>query len=593
MRFTFAVSVAASLVSACVSSPEPAGGPPADDPFFGDAGDALDAALDFIATGDAHRISATDEILLGDVSFDRLGHAHVRIQQTYAGVPVFGREAIVHLAGDDEAWITDHFAYGLRLDPIPDLTSEEAAGIALLTVDPSVGLTTADLEVLRRDGDHLVWVVRVAAFDGVVPAMPVVFVDAHDGSVVWSYDDLQTARNRKTYDAKKKTILPGTLIRDEASAASGDVPLDDAHDFAGATYDYYFNEQGRDSYNGLGANMVASVHYSTNYDNAFWSGTQTVFGDGGFVFVPLSQGVDVVGHEFSHGVTQTSANLIYSNESGGLNEGTSDILGAVIESFHDGWIVDPDTWMVGEDIMKFGFGAALRFMDDPPADGASIDDYADYFNGLDVHYSSGLANKAFYLMEQDAALDIQGAADIWYTALTAYMTAGTTFHEGRVATESAASDLFGAGSPEELAVGGAWDGVGVFEPLPEVCDDGLDNDFDTDFDCDDGDCSLDVACALSCPGGEFSGTLSTTNKADFFKDAIAQAGHFEADLSGDAGTNFNLRLEALQGGSWILLVASTGPTSDEHIAFDDGTVRTHRWKVQRKTGTGAYTLCVQ
>jgi len=593
MRFAIGMAVLSSLVSACAPSDDPAGTAPADAAFFGDAGDAVDIATAFLTTGEGHGIAAVDEILLKGVSFDRLGRAHVRFQQTYAGVPVFGREAIVHVAGNGDAWISDHFAHGLRVNPIPDLTSDDAVRIALAAVSPTVGPTTASLRILRNQGDHLVWVVRIEALDSAVPEIPILFVDAHDGSVVWTYDDLQTAKNRKTYDANNLSLLPGTLIRNEGSAASGDVTLDDAHDFAGATYDYYFNEQGRDAYNGLGAVMKSSVHYRQNYDNAFWSAGQTAFGDGGVVFLPLAQSIDVVGHEFTHGVTETSANLIYSNESGGLNEGTSDIFGAVIQSFNNGWIVDADTWMLAEDVMKPAFGPALRYMDDPPADGGSIDDWADYFDGLDVHYSSGLANKAFYLMEQDAALDIQTAADLWYLALTAYMTADTTFHEGRVATESAAADLFGAGSPEELAVGTAWDGVGVAEPLPETCDDGLDNDFDGDFDCDDGDCSLDAACALSCPGGEFAGTLSTTNKNDFYKDAVAQAGHFEADLSGDAGTNFNLRLEALQAGSWVLLSLSNGSTSTEHISFDDAVVQTHRWKVARKTGTGDYTLCVQ
>jgi Thermolysin metallopeptidase, alpha-helical domain/Thermolysin metallopeptidase, catalytic domain len=435
--------------------------------------------------------------------------------------------------------------------------------------------------------------VRVEDFDGSAPSIPVVFIDAHSGAEVWRYDDLQTAKSRNTYDANNNTTLPGTLIRNEASLASGDIPLDNAHDFAGITYDYYDLEQGRDSYNGLGATMKSSVHYSTNYDNAFWSGSQTVYGDGAVVFKALSKALDVVAHEWTHGVTDTTADLIYADESGGLNEATSDIMGAVVESYNNAWVVDTDTWKIGEDIIKPLFGTALRFMDNPPADGASIDDYADYFAGIDVHYSSGIANKAFTLMEADAALDIQQAADIWYLALTAYMTADTTFAEARVATEDAAADLFGDASVEQDAVGLAWDGVGVFEILPEVCTDALDNDQDGDVDCADADCSLDAACAVSCPGGEFLGNLSLANKNDIYKDAVARSGTFEAALSGDAGTNFNLRLEALSGGVWVTVSSSLGATSEELVVYEETIVRTHRWKVLRKTGTGDYALCVQ
>ncbi len=108
MRFTIAFGVAASLWSACVPSPEPVGRPQTADPFVGDATDAAEAALDFLATGDGHRLATTDEILLRDVSFDRLGRAHVRIQQTHSSVPVFGREAIVLSNGADS---TEHIAF--------------------------------------------------------------------------------------------------------------------------------------------------------------------------------------------------------------------------------------------------------------------------------------------------------------------------------------------------------------------------------------------------------------------------------------------------------------------------------------------------
>ena len=394
---------------------------------------------------------------------DHLGMGHTRVQQYHGGVPVFGGQAIVHLAPDGRlVHFTDTFVRQIEVDATPAITAEQARGTV------AVGeVVDVELVVLRQFGDFLTWKVEVADLGGETPAMPVVFIDAHTGEEVWRYDNLQTARDRRTHDANNGFNLPGTLIRNENSGASGDGPVDAAHDHAGISYDYFDQEQGRDSWDGNGATVSSTAHYSTNYDNAFWDGQNLVYGDGGFVFIPLSAALDIVAHEFTHAVTERTAGLIYAGESGGLNEATSDIMGAVVESYSIGWTVNGDTWLVGENAMQQA-GSALRSMSDPPSDGVSIDHYSDYFNGIDVHFSSGIANKAFYLMESDAALDIQQAADIWFRALDTYMTPSTTFEEARGATEQAAEDLFGAGSPQQQAVSDAWNAVGVTAPLDYV-----------------------------------------------------------------------------------------------------------------------------
>ena len=404
-----------------------------------------------------------DGVRLASPVFDPLDMAHVRMDQLQGGVPVFGGQGILHLdPSGTVVGLSDGLIRGLAVDVTPTLDPDAAIDEVLLAHGDPVTAVEADLQVLRHQGrDHLTYRVRVWDLDNDAPAMPVVFVDAHSGEEVWRYDNLQTAKDRRTHDGNNGSLLPGTLVRTEGQGGIGDAPVDDAHDHAGLTYDYYWLEQGRDSYDGLGASLISTAHHRVNYDNAFWNGTQMVYGDGGTFFTPLSGALDVVAHELTHAVTEHSANLIYAGESGGLNEATSDILGAAVEAWSQGWVIDADTWRIGEDIALPALGPALRFMDDPPLDGSSIDHYADFTPGMDVHFSSGIANKAFFLMVQDPALDMPQATDVWYRALTLYMTPSTTFAQARTATIDAATDLFGAASAQVAAVASAWDAVGV------------------------------------------------------------------------------------------------------------------------------------
>lgn len=425
---------------------------------------AKQTALDWLEqNGVLDRVDALDVL---SVDFDDLGMAHVRFQQRERGILVSGGQVVVHLDPAGEvATTTDALLRDLAVDTVPGID----ARIAPDRVHARGTLSSTDLQVLRHEGTEvLAWRLQ---FDdrGDDPSRDVVWVDAMTGDELLRYDNLQTARSRSTFTANNGAALPGTLRRAEGAPATGDQPVDWAHDNAGFTYDYYANEQGRDSWDGNGAAIVSTAHYSSNFDNAFWDGTQMVYGDGGFFFTPLSEALDVVGHELTHAVTERTAGLIYSGESGGLNEALSDIFGATIESFSRGWTVDARTWMIGELITRPVAGDALRFMDDPTRDGISIDNYADYTNGIDVHFSSGIANKAFFLTATDPALGIEDAADVWYRALVFYMTPSTTFPQAREAAVQAATDLFGAGSSQVAAVEAAWEEVGVasFEPFSE------------------------------------------------------------------------------------------------------------------------------
>jgi Zn-dependent metalloprotease len=205
------------------------------------------------------------------------------------------------------------------------------------------------------------------------------------------------------------------------------------------------------------------------------------YGDGN-VFNPLVS-LDVAGHEMTHGVTSRTAGLIYSGESGGLNEATSDIFGSMTEYYANN-ASDVGDYLIGEEISKTP-GKALRYMYSPNIDGASADCYYTGVGNIDVHWSSGVANHFYYMLAEGTAptdgpasptckgsdtkkasgskmlagIGRQKAEKIWYRALTVYMTSSETFAKARLDTVQAATDLFGAGSPETVAVGAAWDAV--------------------------------------------------------------------------------------------------------------------------------------
>ncbi|PEN09143.1 M4 family metallopeptidase [Bacillus pseudomycoides] len=275
-----------------------------------------------------------------------------------------------------------------------------------------------------------------------------------------------------TYDAKNRSTLPGTLWTDTDNVfnASRDAAAVDAHYYAGVTYDYYKNTFNRNSVNDAGAPLKSTVHYGSNYNNAFWDGSQMVYGDGdGYTFTSLSGGLDVIGHELTHAVTENSSNLIYQNESGALNEAISDVFGTLVEYYDNR---NPD-WEIGEDIYTPGkSGDALRSMSDPAKYG-DPDHYSKRYTGSSdnggVHTNSGIINKAAYLLANGGThygVTVNGigkdkAGAIYYRANTQYFTESTTFSQARAGLVQAAADLYGANSAEVTAVKQSYDAVGV------------------------------------------------------------------------------------------------------------------------------------
>jgi pseudolysin/vibriolysin len=208
-------------------------------------------------------------------------------------------------------------------------------------------------------------------------------------------------------------------------------PLNDAHHFGGVIFDMY------QSYLGMAPltfQLVMKVHYKTNYENAFWDGTAMTFGDGASTFYPLVS-LDVSSHEVSHGFTEQQSNLTYSGQSGGMNEAFSDMAGEAAEYFDRG----SNDWLVGADIFK-GSGA-LRYMCNPTQDGKSIDNAASFTSSMDVHYSSGVYNKAFCTLAKKAGWNTQKAFQVFARANRDYWTASSTFNQGACGVETAATDL--------------------------------------------------------------------------------------------------------------------------------------------------------
>jgi thermolysin len=276
-----------------------------------------------------------------------------------------------------------------------------------------------------------------------------------------------------TYDAKNRQQLPGSLWADADNVfnAAYDGAAVDAHFYAGKTYDYYKSVFNRNSYDNKGAALKSTVHYGRNYNNAFWNGSQMVYGDGdGSTFIPLSGGLDVVAHELTHAVTDFSSDLIYQNESGALNESMSDIFGTLVE-FHAN--NNPD-YEIGEDIYTPGTpNDALRSMSNP-AKYQDPDHYSVRYTGTGdnggVHINSGIINKAAYLLAVGGthygvtvpSIGNAKVGAIYYRANTVYLTASSNFSQARAALVQSAADLYGAGSAEVNAVNKSYDAVGVY-----------------------------------------------------------------------------------------------------------------------------------
>ena len=506
----------------------------------GQAGRAPDATAKAVAALHDHpgAARATDgqTFRVTDVVRDRDGATHVRLDRSFRGLQVLGGDLVVH-SGASGAWrgVSQTLAAPLDVRTRPSIS---AAAATNRTVAPA--RATAAIDNLRAAGEprlvvdatgakpHLAWEVRTGGrqADG-TPSRLSTYVDALSGTVLRREEGIQTADgsgqslyggtvplkttvvsggfslkdatrgNTYTTDMNNKTdsmfcqifgsnCPTGTLFTDAdnlwgtGANSNRQSAAVDAQYGTNTTWDYFKNVHARNGIFGNGSGSYSRVHYGKNYVNAFWDGTKMTYGDGdGVNYGPLVS-LDVAGHEMTHGVTENTAGLTYSGESGGLNESTSDIFGTLVE-FHAANSNDAGDYLIGEEFdLKNHLG--FRRMDKPSADGSSFDCWSSTVGSADVHYSSGVGNHFFYLLaEGSGAKTIGGVAHnsptcngstvtgigrdaagkIWFRALSVYMTSSTNYAGARTATLNAARDLYGAGSAQQNAVAAAWSAVSV------------------------------------------------------------------------------------------------------------------------------------
>lgn len=426
-----------------------------------------------------------DDLVLNRVNTDADGNRHFRYKTTANGLEVIGGDLVVHV--DVKGAV-----FGINGSGRGDLPTEAPAisrnaAVSAVTSDARFSDLSAgsprDVYIITVDGQrYRAYEVVASGMRGQSPVRDKIYVDAATGDIVADYPQIHFAENRKVYSANNTSSIPGTLKRSEGQAPTSDVDVNAAYDGTGDAYEAYNNFWGRDSYNNAGAQLVSSVHYSTNYCNAYWDGTQMVYGDGSASqgCAPLARSVDVTAHELTHAVTENESGLVYSGESGGMNEAMSDIFGAFVEAWTDGGktgtlAVSSDTWLVGEDIISGG----LRFMCDPAADGASADVWSSGVGGLDVHYSSGVGNLAFCLLSKGGthprgktttnvpSIGMDHAIRILYKAQTDYITSSSNYASIRTSMEQAATAL-GYDQATRDAVGCAWAAVKV-GTAPTTC----------------------------------------------------------------------------------------------------------------------------
>jgi Zn-dependent metalloprotease len=399
---------------------------------------------------------ASSELKVMRDETDALGMRHVTLQQVYQGIEVYGGSVRVHLSADgqDVVAVSSGFVPDIQVpDTLPRITADQALAAARKALPNGILLSGPKLVIYPGRGERpgasakLAWLVELR--DDLIPARNLYVVDAIEGTILDVLDRIYEARNRRTYDANHRYILPGTLARSEEQGPTGDRDVDNAHDFAGATYDYFWSTHGRDSYDNRGATLISTANYGRSHPpNAYWNGTQTVYSD----YLAVK---DVVAHEWTHAVTEHSANLKYRWQSGALNESFSDIFGAM---------VDRDDWLIGEDLPPHILGGheALRDLSDPGRFGQP-DHTRNWVKTCSdnegVHTNSGITNKAYYNIA--TAIGKDKAERIFYRALTVYLHTNSSLEDARAAALQSAQDLYGANIAEYDAVRDGFNAVGL------------------------------------------------------------------------------------------------------------------------------------
>ncbi|HEY5837039.1 M4 family metallopeptidase [Streptomyces sp.] len=477
------------------------------------------------ATASSLHLGSQEKLIVKSVLKDVDGTTHTRYERTYAGLPVLGGDLLVHQSptgatiGVNKA--TNAPVTVASTTAVKSADSAKTYAISRAKAEGAASPTAAGAP--RK----VVWAANgtpVLAWESVIgglqedgtPSQLHVITDAKTGAKLYEYQAVKngtgnsqysgqvtigttlsgstyqmtdnTRGGHKTYNLNHGTSGTGTLFTDtddiwgDGNPATLQTAGVDAAFGAQTTWDFYKNTFGRNGIRNDGVAAYSRVHYSNAYVNAFWDDSCfcMTYGDGSGNARPLTS-LDVAGHEMTHGVTSNTAGLVYSGESGGLNEATSDIFGTGVE-FYANNASDPGDYLIGEKININGNGTPLRYMDKPSKDGASKDNWYSGIGGIDVHYSSGPANHFFYLLSEGSGAKVIGgvsydsptadglpvpgigranALKVWYKALTERFTSTTNYAAARTQSLQAAADLFGAGSATYNTVANTWAAIGV------------------------------------------------------------------------------------------------------------------------------------
>ncbi|MFC3024719.1 M4 family metallopeptidase [Vibrio zhugei] len=399
-----------------------------------------------------------------------------RVKQYYKGVEVYGHSLVADVNQQGlYANLNGKYVQGIN-DDVFSVTPKLNDKQAIQTVLQDKGLETskrssAKLYIWLDDSNkaHLVYLVDVLLMSP-KPSRPFTIVDAVNGQILKQWEQLAHDRqatgpggNEKTGEYFYGTDYGYLIVSDNCAMTNDKVetidmqgresggkivqfscpnspedyvngaysPANDAHYFGNVIFDMY-----QDWFNTapLTFKLQMRVHYGQNYQNAFWDGTGMTFGDGGSRFYPLVS-LDVSGHEVSHGFTEQNSGLTYDGQSGGINEAFSDMAGEAVEYYMKG----TNDWKIGAEIFKAS--GALRYMDRPSRDGASIDSANDYYNGLDVHYSSGVFNRAYYLLATTQGWNTKKAFTVFVKANQLYWNANSDYDDAACGAVKAANDL--------------------------------------------------------------------------------------------------------------------------------------------------------
>lgn len=479
---------------------------------------------------DYFSIASQTTFSIAKEEIDPLGYLHQKMQQYFKGIKVeFGTATLHSKSGTIQAVSSAYFPVDENFEVNPTISAPQAFNSALAHVGASKYLWQSPMEASLADykkpaGELVIFPAmenisetnRLAYKFDIYAVAPLyradVYIDAktgqfimenkriyhanvpatgtslYNGTVSFTADNSagpyrlrQTADGGgiQTFDLRNGTNYNTAVDVTSSSTNFTSHPKGvQAHFGAEQTYKYYYQKYGRNSYNNSGAIIKSYVSYSTNYVNAFWDGSRMTYGDGdGVNYGPLVS-LDICGHEITHGVTEYSANLVYSYQSGALNESFSDIFGESIEKFASG----TNDWLMGDDIGAGGSGGALRSMSNPNAYG-DPDTYlgTNWYSGSGdsggVHTNSGVQNFWFYVLSVGKSgtndlgnsysvtgIGMDKAAAIAYRNLTVYLNANSQYSDARNGAIQAAKDLYGVGSAEEIATTNAWYAVGVGAP---------------------------------------------------------------------------------------------------------------------------------